>query len=389
MRNCFLEGRGCARRGAFTLVEMLVVISIIGILVALLLPAVQAAREAARRVTCQNNLKQIGLALHSYHTNWDRFPPSSVWNLKDGLTLIDSGTPHAKMKETWVVLLLPYLEQKGLYDSIDRNRYMTDPVNAPARGTRLAVMLCPSDRYNDLPFMGSANSVTAPLGDNWARCNYGANGSPGYMGYGVHNGGSQLCEFQSASGWSRDLKGKLNWNRNELRGVMGANASAGIRHIGDGTSHTIAVAEIRVGVVPFDIRGVWALGGGGPSAIWACGYIGDDRGPNNNYVAADDIWACAEIQAAVGGQEALANLGMGCYSGHGNNRQAAPRSLHPGGIYVCFCDGSVDWISDYVDVNGAFGCPDPMTSPSTRFSVWDRLLLSNDGKTIPSEALDF
>jgi len=125
-------------RGAFTLVELLVVIAIIGILVALLLPAVQAAREAARRTQCKNNLKQLGLALLNYHDNWNYFPPSSVWDVANGGPgVIDQGQAHTRISQNWAVLILPFVEQQSLYNSFDLKRYMTDPVNAVPRGTEL------------------------------------------------------------------------------------------------------------------------------------------------------------------------------------------------------------------------------------------------------------
>jgi prepilin-type N-terminal cleavage/methylation domain-containing protein/prepilin-type processing-associated H-X9-DG protein len=131
------------RRG-FTLIELLVVIAIIGVLVALLLPAVQAAREAARRTSCSNNLKQLGLAAHSFHDTHGALP-SSV--RPAGLTPLP--------RIAGLTFLLPYIEQKNLYDAYDQTRNWHDPVNVPVTRTRVATFLCPSsiepNRLDNLP----------------------------------------------------------------------------------------------------------------------------------------------------------------------------------------------------------------------------------------------
>ena len=129
-------------RKGFTLVELLVVIAIIGILKALLLPAVQAAREAARRMSCSNNLKQIGLALHNYHDSFKRFPPG--WRGYDRVT----GGPFwlGEPGWGWASALLPHLEQNTVSDALIRFELpITDPANARARVKHLAVFRCPSD----------------------------------------------------------------------------------------------------------------------------------------------------------------------------------------------------------------------------------------------------
>lgn len=344
-------------RGGFTLVELLVVITIIGILIALLLPAVQAAREAARRAQCQNNLKQLALGLHNYHAAIKCFPPSSVW--RTGVNPESGNT--ASLSENWVILILPYIEQQGLWKAFDLTKFITDPVNLVARSTQLKTMQCPSDGYNRLPFNGSSNSAVSNMGDNWARGNYAANASMGLMGNG----------YQA----SPDV-----WRQPKYRGVMGANASSSIDEIRDGTSCTILLGEIRAGITPYDSRGVWAMSGACPSALWGHGYIGDDNGPNSNQPYADDVLACTAIGDSVGGVGPLAKLGMACSRDNAPsnwpNWQQTARSLHPGGVFVAMCDGSVRFISDYIDITSNVGATPPV------YSVWDRLNLSQDGQVL-------
>ena len=268
---------------------------------------------------------------------------------------------NSGLNENWVILILPQLEQQNLFASFNLTQPIPNPVNAAPRSIQLAAMLCPSDTYNRLPFNGSASGLTSSMGDNWARGDYAANASLGYMGSGGTVG--------TDSGWANRY----------LRGVMGANTSERIDDIHDGTSDTILVGEIRAGIIRQDTRGVWAMSGACPSALWCHGYLSDSKGPNSTDVNGDDPRTCSEIQASVGGATELIKWGMSCYSGNNQDVQQGARSMHDGGVNICFADGSVHWIGDYVDHAGANGSPPTL-------SVWDRLNLSNDSMPIDATA---
>jgi prepilin-type N-terminal cleavage/methylation domain-containing protein len=201
------------RRRAFTLVELLVVIAIIGVLVALLLPAVQAAREAARRSSCGNNMKQIGLALHNYHDTNRRFPMAGFLTAPP-VTATASNPFH----HTWLTALLPFVEQGPLYD----NTNMLLPAwNQPLVALEIPVIRCPSD--------GGYTSSTAEH-HNIGLTNYA--GSEGYHWWETANldpaWGGNWTQLQKAGDYS---------------GLFTVNRLFDMSNIMDGTSNTVVIAE--------------------------------------------------------------------------------------------------------------------------------------------------
>ncbi|MCA8997672.1 MAG: DUF1559 domain-containing protein [Planctomycetaceae bacterium] len=158
-----------SRRG-FTLIELLVVIAIIAILIALLLPAVQQVREAARRVQCKNNLKQFGIAFHNYHDVYGMFPKGGFFG--------NLGTPAMQAANapsricSWGAALLPYLDQAPLYHQINFDQWYLDPVNQPAAAHHLTVFVCPSNPSSDQK-KPNGDNIGSP--DRYGRSDYGGN----------------------------------------------------------------------------------------------------------------------------------------------------------------------------------------------------------------------
>jgi prepilin-type N-terminal cleavage/methylation domain-containing protein/prepilin-type processing-associated H-X9-DG protein len=331
----------------FTLVELLVVIAIIAVLVGLLLPAINAAREAARRIECTNNLKQLGLSLTTYHTSHGTFPPGLQYDpaVYPDPSRTDSFQPN------WAILILPYLEQQNLFDSFDFTQNVSAPVNRTPRGTTVQAFRCPTDIVGT-PFVGMNNGE----GDNWARGNYAANAGNGPL---IITDRPDAIFGPNSPGW-------LDSRR---RGVMGANASVSIAGIRDGASNTLLVGEVRTGLNGYDRRGTWAMGTAGASSLYWYGSTGDANGPNACAPRSDDLEGCALIPET----ERISQC-MGC--DNGGSHQAAVRSQHDGGAVVVFADGSVHFVSDYVETGSAL-----LTS------VWDRLIASSDGQVVEMHRL--
>jgi prepilin-type N-terminal cleavage/methylation domain-containing protein len=336
------------RSAGFTLVELLVVIAIIGILVALLLPAVQSAREASRRAQCQSNLKQVALAVLNYHDTARRFPPASQIDMKPGVRDLrqyrrecgaggcDNPADPAIWKPNWVVQVLGQLDEGATLDAFDLQENLGAPVNQTARSAVIPVLLCPSDPGGSIKYAG----LDPKDGPEWGRTNYAANGV-----------NSELASDQGC--WpGTDAP---CWRDKARRGVMGASASVSIPEIEDGTTKTFLLGEVRVGINEFDRRGTWAMGVPGASSLFGHGNATDADGPNNCWIESDNIRGCGGVGSFGGlryenpGEAALLADCMPCHP-RGQSDQAGMRSRHPGGVFVAMCDGSVHFINDFVSL---------------------------------------
>ncbi len=300
------------RSRGFTLIELLVVIAIIAILVALLLPAVQQAREAARRTQCKNNLKQLALAAHNYADTHSSFP------LQAGASLYGYSAQAQ---------LLPFYEQGNLHGLIDFTKPLTvglawnpqvNPVVATVASTRIAVLLCPSESGNPM--------FTDGFGFAWAGGNYLVNGGSGT---------------------------KLNYCSGGNDGLFWRGSSTKFRDITDGTSNTAFMAETLFGnrqaattTLMDPQRQMKRVSAGAPCSqdgeametLSSTSFTGNRAG----------IWISST---------GFHTLVQGYYPPNSRNPDfgnhgevvSGPRSLHVGGAQVSLCDGSVRFVSENVD----------------------------------------
>jgi prepilin-type N-terminal cleavage/methylation domain-containing protein/prepilin-type processing-associated H-X9-DG protein len=338
----WLRRRG-GREGAFTLIELLVVIAIIAILIGLLLPAVQKIRDAAARMSCQNNLKQIGLALHNYHDVNSKFPPAKINsgsaqdptqnfynNRPDTLAgrTWRNGLPVAKVySHTGFTLLLPYIEQDNLYKQYDFNLPSTheswdgynnahvpsDLANYPngvsgtsneaVVGTLVKTYVCPSDQ-NPPPVDSYSYSggYWAYSGPNQRRSNYLFN---------CYKADDYTSSYSASS---------------SSAGPFGTNGAASIQQIRDGSSNTIAVGEARQQQCSSAFGPRW--GAGVHTSVY--GYVGGLQWHINYPAGGDPI--CGSYPPSSPIYKLQYAWGFG--------------SWHTGGANFVMCDGSVHFLPD-------------------------------------------
>ncbi len=311
------------RKGGFTLVELLVVIAIIGILVALLLPAIQAARESSRRSACENNSKQLATALQNYHGVYNKFPSNSQWLIG---SFTDCGEAYTvspeDLKGSMLLKLTPYLEEQTLHDRINFN----DPLGvihqftdqADLRTLYVPVFRCPSDDFPQLSAPVAPDDFTVH-----ATTNYGPS-LGAQKTFSINNSCTEPKGNEFGTG---DVDAPCTYLKDKTSGVFArTDWAASIQQITDGTSKTIAMGEVLPNCNFELIRFGWW-----DSQIW---YVGTSVEINFN--------SCRQT---VPGYPAHQD----CGTFFNWNTSAGFKSRHPGGANFVMADGSVHFISQDID----------------------------------------
>lgn len=312
--------QGTKKRAGFTLVELLVVIAVIGILAAILMPAVQAARESSRRTQCGNNLKQLGLAVHSFHNAQNRYPSGTVHSS-------DDGDPTGTAGFGWAVYLLPYLEEKDLYLKLQLPTSELHDILKVAMKRELAqvplsMFRCASDTgsylNDDRLFVGGKYGDLAA-----AKSNYIAN-------HGTHFVTLDECTNQHLDPY----------------GIFWPESRCSTAHVADGTSKTLLLGERRTK----DWAGVW---------VGVRSYYNDgDQG----------------LRQVLGISDPKINDRQG-------NAKRGFSSEHAGGAFFVFADGHVEFLDEEIEFNQT-GADSNDAVAMEQMGLYQRLMRRNDGQLV-------
>jgi prepilin-type N-terminal cleavage/methylation domain-containing protein/prepilin-type processing-associated H-X9-DG protein len=296
-----------SRRG-FTLIELLVVIAIIAILIGLLLPAVQKVREAAARVKCQNNLKQLGLACHNYHDVYGRFPPGAVGPLTPAFP------QYLQLKHHGLgTYLLPYVERQDLAGRYSWDVSWFDPPNQLVVNTQLPIWQCPSAEGNRIQD-GSLATVTPPPDPQF-------NGTAACGDY----AGMSFVDPGLVRAGKIDPPGGPLDERGNYEGVFPVNAARRLDDVQDGTSSTILIGECA-----------------GRPTLWRAG-----KRVSNTWLSGGP-WASRNLLWCRGSTADGTAFYGSCAVSCTNDREVY--SFHTGGANVVFADGSVHFLQAAIDI---------------------------------------
>ncbi|QDV71533.1 Type II secretion system protein G precursor [Rosistilla carotiformis] len=355
-----------SRRRGFTLVELLVVIAIIGLLVGLLLPAVQAARETARRMSCSNQLKQIGLATHNYHSTFGRFPSGYVsYPTRNGSApasvLIDPLTWDAGPGWGWSTGLLPFVEASTLIDSMRIDQPIWSAANRQAIATTLPLFLCPSATGGDGPFdVQGASGNPLTIGGGTVRV--------GRSHY-VASHGQESCWGECGSAATGEIFTNIYTSTTTIVAIDGdagrvadgpffRNSKTRFRDVTDGTTNTIFFGEHSSALSDKTWVGVV------PGAYTHPQFSSPENGPDAAATLTLVHAGPSGGELDITGSPIIHPVNFPTY------HVGQMYSQHPGGGMVCMGDGSVRFISEYVDL-----------------FLWAELSSMNEGEVIAGESL--
>lgn len=329
------------KRPGFTLIELLVVIAIIAVLIALLVPAVQKVREAAARAQCQNNLKQMGLALHSYHDNYKRFPPGCAADQAP------FGTASSSWGSSWMVYILPYIEQNALYSKLAFNGSSgyNNSNNGPYfTNTSISIYLCPSSPF---PALDGGTAVSNPVM------------RPHYTG--IAGGTWQLA---GVGGYTENRLSN-NGNQNSGGGVLFPNSKINFAAITDGTSNVLLVSE-QGNYITDNAGAKQRWNSSGPHG-WAMGAADSSQPPNYQDRPFNTTTIRYQINFQGGWSDGgCCNPANGVSSNTGGNIPL--NSAHTGGVNALRGDGSCFFLTN-----------------STTLQTLMQLATRDDGMVLPGD----